>query len=302
MDRELILVTGGEGFIGHYVRQALLAKGAIVISADLKPPDQISGHCYCCDITAGKQVDELFDTHQISGVVHLASWLRAASIENPLRATQANVLGTLNILEAARKFHVRRVVYASSASIYGSKAHNRNISEEESTSPEDLYGASKKYSELLGQTYMRNYGIEFVALRIPIVIGAGSTATSSPWRSDIFESLAAGHKQQIAIPFKEDETLTLVHVEDLADAILRLVEVESLSCTCYNAPGEIWQLNVLKKEVQTLNTKLDIRFGEVVVSGFPRRMTSDRFKKDCNYLPKPIKTRLRDALRPAGVL
>src|SRR6516162_9858775 len=75
----------------------------------------------------------------------MASTLRTASEKDPKKATEANILGTLNVLEAARIFGVARVVFASSAAIYGSKAAQDDISEADSATPEDLYGAAKKY-------------------------------------------------------------------------------------------------------------------------------------------------------------
>jgi UDP-glucose 4-epimerase len=289
-----VLVTGGEGFIGRNVRAALAAKGVNVVCLDSKKHSPVSNNCYQCDITDAEQFCQVFSSEQISTVVHLASCLRTASIENPRKATQVNVLGTLNVLEAARQFGVRRVVYGSSSSIYGSTPAHQNTSEEAPTVPEDLYGASKKYAELLGEGYARHDEMEFVAIRIPVVIGAGATGTSSPWRSDIFEKLPGRHPWRITIPFRQDETLTLLHVEDLADQIVQLVEAKSLSFACYNASGEIWHLGDLKNVIRTLNTNLDVGFGDAAVTGFAPRMSAERFHREFH---KALKARLEEAAK-----
>jgi UDP-glucose 4-epimerase len=105
-----VLVTGGEGFIGRHVRASLAVNGANVICLDSKPHSGSGRYCYQGDITNPEQIARAFDAHSISAVVHLASSLRTASIENPQKATEVNVLGTLNILEGARKAGVRRRV------------------------------------------------------------------------------------------------------------------------------------------------------------------------------------------------
>jgi nucleoside-diphosphate-sugar epimerase len=185
-------------------------------------------------------------------------------------------------------------MYGSSSSVYGSPLNDHDTSEDVPPRPEDMYGASKRYAEILGEGYARNYGMEFIAIRIPVVIGPGATQTSSPWRSQIFE-LTSTQGSDIRIPFKGDQALTLVHVEDLGDEIAQLVRARSLSFTCYNAPGETWTLGDLKKEIEKLNRNLAVHFGHATVSGFAARMDSKRFESEFHYLPKPLKARLADA-------
>ena len=291
-----VVVTGCEGFIGRRVRQALSRSGLRVISVDTKPLAS-SPDCIQCDITQRDQLQKAFVGPTVSIVVHLASCLRTLSIQNPRRATEVNIVGTSNVLEAAAKAGVRRVVYASSSSIYGSTSSGQDVSEETPTAPEDLYGASKKYAELLCDAYARNHGINFAAIRIPVVIGPGATGTSSPWRSEIFEKLPGGQRWTISIPFRRDEILTLVHVEDVANEIAHLVCAESWEFSCYNAPAEIWNLKDLEKEVLSINQNLKLHFGEAVVAGFARRMISRRFREEFHFAPVPLKTRFREAAR-----
>jgi nucleoside-diphosphate-sugar epimerase len=291
-----VLITGAEGFIGRYVRSALAATGENVISVDSKVPSSSIQTSHQCDITDGERVKEIFASRPIGCVVHLASQLRTASVQNPKTATEVNILGTLNILEAAREFKVRRVVYSSSISVYGSQKADA-VNELEAAAPEDVYAAAKTYVEVLGAGYARKYGIKFVALRVPVAVGSGATGTSSPWRSEMFERTTNNQKREIKIPHPSSETLSLVHVQDLADMLAILVRAPVLSFSAYNAPCEIWRLDELKTEVELMNENLQIRFGESTFDGGPHMINADRFRKEFNYSPVSLKGRLREAHR-----
>jgi nucleoside-diphosphate-sugar epimerase len=291
------VVTGGEGFIGRHVRSALLAAGKDVISLDrIHPGPSGREQNYQCDLTNTQRLKDILAStaRPIAGIAHLASTLRTASEKDPYNATEVNILGTLNILEAARIFGVARVVFASSVSIYGSKGAQDDISEADSTAPEDMYGAAKKYVEVLGNAYSRNYGMQFVSVRIPIVVGSGPGTSTSAWRTDLLNALRERRKREILVPFAEDETLSIVHVEDLAKAFLILLNAPTVAHSTYNAPCEIWRLSDLKKEVESLNEKIHVSFGDLAISGFPRRLNCDRFKAEFNYVSK-LSERLREA-------
>lgn len=296
----LTVITGGEGYIGRHVRSRLLASGQAVVSLDRVNPRSLDGaQSYECDLTNATRLQEILASAQrpITGIAHLASTLRTASLKDPYRATEVNILGTLNVLEAARTFRVPRVVFASSVSIYGSKNAQDDISESDPTTPEDVYGAAKQYLEVLGDAYSRKYGMQLVALRIPIVVGPGPIgASSSPWRTDIVDALGENTEREILIPFPESETLSIVHVEDLAKAVSILLNAPTISCSTYNAPCEIWRLADLKKELESLNERLHIRFGDSTITGFPRKLNCDRFQAEFNLFPSLAK-RLQDAAR-----
>ena len=291
-----ILVTGGEGFIGQHLRRVLANSGKNVVSVDSRSVS--SGHgelCYECDIREGARINEILASHKVGGIIHLASLLRTASERNPIAATQVNIIGSLNILEAARAFKVQRVVYASSASVYGTRSALDKAREADLTAPEDVYGSTKKYVEMLGEAYRRTYGLEFIVLRVPIVVGPGAMDTASPWRSEIFDLAGKSTRRAISIPFHESETLSLVHVADLANQFAALIHADPPASSVYNAPCEIWTLRELKKEVEWLNGNLQVNCGDAPVTGFARVMDAGRFKTEFNYSPVALKDRLRAA-------
>lgn len=299
---DLIVVTGGEGFIGRHIRSVLLAAGKDVLSLDRRSLSHSSGELnYQCDLTDAQRLQQILASasRRISAIAHLASTLRTASEKDPKKATEVNIFGSLNVLETARIFGVARVVFASSVSIYGSKGAHDDVSEADFTAPQDIYGAAKKYIEVLGNAYSRNYGIQFVSVRIPIVVGSGPGTSTSAWRTNLLNALREGRKREILVPYAEHETLSIVHVEDLANAFSILLNAPTIAHLTYNAPCEIWRLSDLKKEVESLNEKVQVSFGDSAISGFPRRLNCDRFKAEFNYVPD-LSERLRQAAQVRG--
>lgn len=250
-----------------------------------------------CDVRDRNQVEQVFRAYSFSTVVHLAGLLSTASRKSPVDATQANILGSLNLLEAVREFHVPKLIYASSISVYGSKSvqSGNGVSEVEPAAPEDVYGAAKRYVEIVGENYRERLGIQFVALRISSALGPGALNTASPWRSEIFESLGLPYRHEVAIPYRSDEVLPLVHVEDVADMIECLVEAEQSSFSVYNTPSESWQLRDLAMYVESLDDNLQVTFGQSAATGLPKVIDGRRFMAEFEYTPLPLKERFQRA-------
>jgi len=181
-----VVVTGGAGFIGSHLCEALLAQGRDVIGLDnfdtfydprvkrrnlapslADPRFRLAEG----DILDAPFVEEVLGD-RVDVVVHLAA--RAGvrpSIENPLLYQKVNVEGTAVLLEAARKFGIRRFVFASSSSVYG---NNRKVPFHESDRvdhPISPYAATKKAAELLAHTYHHLFGMDITCLRFFTVYG-----------------------------------------------------------------------------------------------------------------------------------
>ena len=157
-----------------------------------------------------------------------------------------------------------------------------------------MYGAAKKYIEALGNAYTRNYRMQFVSVRVPIVVGSGPGTSTSAWRTELLDALGERQQREILVPFSEDETLSIVHVEDLAKAFVILLSAPTVTHAAYNAPCEMRRLSDLKKEIESLNENVHVSFGDTAISGFPRRLNCDRFKAEFEYVPQ-LSARLREA-------
>jgi len=168
------LVTGGAGFIGSHVVDALIADGHQVRVID----NLVNGHreqvSQAAEFIQGDITD--FDTLAsamagVDGVFHLAALPRVPyTVEFPLESAKVNITGTLNVLEAARRHQVKRVVLSSTSAIYGNSTKNQQSPRDpvELLSP---YSLQKHVAEQLAQQYARIYQLETVCLRYFNVFG-----------------------------------------------------------------------------------------------------------------------------------
>ena len=182
-----ILVTGGAGFIGSSLADALLARGDRVVVLDnfndyydpAIKESNVAAHLgdarYVLvrgDIEDAAAVSRVFAENAIDCVVHLAA--RAGvrpSLENPLAYVRTNVLGTANVLEAMHRHGVKKLVFASSSSVYGNCKAERFSEDLKVTKPISPYAATKSACEQLCYTFCHLYGIRTVCLRFFTVYG-----------------------------------------------------------------------------------------------------------------------------------
>jgi UDP-glucose 4-epimerase len=182
------LVIGGNGVIGHFVARRLVKQGhrPVIMSrgGDTTLIADIRDQCdnVRADMTDSKAVDELVREHRISHIVHLGAALPTVAETDPAAAVRLNVEGTANVLEAARKNGVKRVVMASTKAVYGPATGIYDaptytpLPESKLPEPQTVYGITKLSSEQLGRWYSDQHGIEFIALRFGATIGPGKIA------------------------------------------------------------------------------------------------------------------------------
>jgi nucleoside-diphosphate-sugar epimerase len=293
-----VLITGGRGFIGRAVVRELRCTGYTVVSLDQSPapttrqsgPEEIN-----LDITDDAQLRQIYASRDIAGIIHLAAILPTAAQSDPERATRVNIDGSLTLLEMARRFGVRRFIFGSSLSVYGSRAANRHVSEQDRPAPEDLYGAAKNYVEQLGDAYRNRDEVEFVSLRIGRVVGPGARSTSSAWRSQIFELLDTKSAARIELPYRGSESLLMVHVDDVARALVTLLFAPHPRYPVYNVPCEAVLVNELKREIESLNPNITLHLGKALAKGNPRLLDATRFQIEFNFRALPLHEQLRNA-------
>lgn len=182
-----ILVTGGAGFIGFHVAKALLERGDSVVIVDnfndyydpkLKHGriDQIkdSGNLEVveADISSYEDMENIFKKHKFDKICHLAAQAGVRySLENPFKYERSNNLGTLTLLELAKKFKIKDFVFASSSSVYGGNKKTPFSEKDDVSSPISIYAATKKSNELYAHVYHHLYGLNCTGLRFFTVYG-----------------------------------------------------------------------------------------------------------------------------------
>jgi nucleoside-diphosphate-sugar epimerase len=241
----MILITGACGHIGREVCRVLRDAGRSILPIDVEQ-DETAGVPEC-DLRSEGDIARLFQSYPIHTVIHLAGILPSAFQADPLMGADVNLRGSCELMRQSAG-HVKRVIFASSMSVYGSSATGRALTEDDPAAPDEPYGASKRAIELIGEALRKNSAFEFVALRIARVIGPGIKKTSSPWRSEMFN---AGPRQEpISIPFSPKAVLSLIHVQDVARAMVTLVDAAEMSSPIYNTPVELWEAIQLKKTIE----------------------------------------------------
>ncbi len=210
------------------------------------------------DLRLKNDVSRLFQSHAVQTVIHLAAILPSAFQSNPFVGADVNLSGCFELMRQAVNARIKRFIFASSMSVYGSSFGASPLTEDDPAAPDEPYGASKRVVELVGQTLASGHAFEFVSLRIARVIGPGIKKTAFPWRSRIFE--AHPPDDSVQIPFAPEAMLSLVHVEDVARMLVVLAETTGIRSSIYNAPAELWQARDLKRLIEE-GTDIRVQLG-----------------------------------------
>lgn len=189
IENEVFLVTGGAGFIGSNVVSELLksnpkkvivydnfARGKLENLGDLIHDSRVEINPFGGDI---RELDVLNKTLEgVDGVFHLAAMWLLHCKDFPRTAFDVNILGTLNVLEACVNQDVKRLVYSSSASVYGD-AVSVPMTEEHPFMNRNFYGATKIASEAMARAFYDRYGLSYVGLRYMNVYGPNQDQTAA---------------------------------------------------------------------------------------------------------------------------
>ena len=182
-----ILVTGCAGFIGYHLCKKLLTKGFVITGIDNLDPyydpklklarlKQLNLHknlnYYQMNIQDRQGVNEIFNSHKISHVIHLAAQPGVRySIENPQSYIDSNIIGFYNILESCKTGNIQHLTYTSSSAVYGLNSKMPFSTFDRTDHPISLYAATKKSNEVIAHSYSYLYKIPTTGLRLFTVYG-----------------------------------------------------------------------------------------------------------------------------------
>lgn len=233
---ETILVTGSAGFIGFHLSRQLLEKGYAVAGVDnlnpyydvnlkrsrldlLKPCASFT--FYPIDLQDMDALKEIFRQHPITRICNLAAQAGVRhSLKDPFSYQKSNLEGFLNILELAREYRVRNLVYASSSSVYGKNRKSPYSVEDRVDRPISLYAATKKANELMAHAYSHLYNIPCTGLRYFTVYG--------PWgRPDMALFLftdAILNNRPIKVYNYGNMRRDFTYIDDIIEGTIRAIE------------------------------------------------------------------------------
>jgi nucleoside-diphosphate-sugar epimerase len=287
-----VLITGANGFIGSHVTRLLESLGHNVIPIDVVPrsPDlsllSIHATSHVMNVTDAVAFRELCNREKPTHIFHAA---------HPPRDESPTVINycyhaMTNILEAANDLKINRVVYSSSASIYGQlkKPEGGLVKEDDAVTiyPTYFYRASKTVSEWMGDFYKEKHGVNFVALRYSSVYGPGL------YRSIPLE-LKKGILGQACKPFLTRPLDDLIYVDDVAAAVSRALFANKPLSRAYNIGLDRAYTNedltqAIKKALPDLNFEIGQHPNAAEVA--PHRLRSpldiSLAKKELDWSPK----------------
>ncbi len=238
---EINLVTGGGGFIGSHLVEALLQAGRRVrvfddFSTGLRT--NLAHLDPAPEIVEGSLTDPAAVAQVVAGVrvvYHLGALASVArSVENPIATHAACATGTLNLLDAARKAGVRRVVYAASSSAYGGASGEGGQTEDQPVAAKSPYAAAKLAGELYLQAFAHTYGLETVRLRFFNIFGPRQRS-DSPYSGVIALFIASMSEGRIpTIHGDGSQSRDFTYVANAVQAMMKAAEAPDVSGNVYN--------------------------------------------------------------------
>jgi nucleoside-diphosphate-sugar epimerase len=234
------LVTGGNGFVGKIVTRILAEKGNRVIAFDIQQqkktdnPENNRIEYVSGDITDLYHVVNTCNEYDVDTIIHTAALLDSI---DPPRTVKINCDGTINILEAARKKGMRRVVLTSSVAVFGppDRYGDEPVPNDGPLYPTTIYAASKAFCEASAQYYRKAFSLDVLVVRFPHVYGLGRTAGMGTAIDDeLFVKPALG--QPAKVPFGE-AIHNWLYVEDAARSLVLASEAEKTKGYVFTAGG-----------------------------------------------------------------
>jgi Nucleoside-diphosphate-sugar epimerases len=304
------LVTGGTGFIGWRVVRNLLERKIPVIVGELRVDESVlkklPGAMFVpLDVSSPSSVQSVFKSHpDITHVIHLA-YLMSAEVEaNPHLGASVNVLGMINLFEAAARQKLARLVFTSSETVYGATQEiygDRDVIEEDFCGPTNhffTYGVMKTLNEFMAQKYVAKHNISIACTRPPVVFGHGRKRGSVLWAED-FATLPALEKP-VTLPFPAHTRDCWIYVDDCAEQLVRLALKPQLAHFAYNNGGESVTATQLADLVRHWLPEAQIGFDESKpTTPLIDRMSGLRLEQEIDFKPRSLSDGIRAHINEA---
>jgi len=306
-----VLLTGGYGCIGSWIVRQLLSRGNQAYIYDLKEdlrrlrlvisPEQIKQVTFVQgDVTDLEHLKRSLLQHGITHVVHLAGLQVPVCRVNPILGAKVNVLGTLAVFEAVRELRqqVQRLVYASSAAVFGPPEHypaGQPLSDDVPLTPTTHYGYFKCCNEGNARIYFQDHALSSIGLRPWTVYGVGRDfgMTSEPTKA--IKSLALKRSYHITYGGWQDLQL----VEDVARIFLRCLEAPYQGAKSYNLRGHVVDLATFHRALCAVEPEAArlVTYGERQI-GIAYNLDDAALQRDLGPLPlTPLEDGLRQTLQ-----
>ena len=306
---ETYFITGARGCIGSWIVKALTERGDAAVVFDrsddsrrlsaIMDPEQLAKVRFITgDITDGVSVRSALDESGADRVIHLAGLQVPTCRVDPVAGALVNVIGTLNVFEAAKTISIKRVVYASSAAVYGMNDDDIALDETAQCSPTTHYGVFKRANEGNARVYFLDHGIDSVGLRPLTVYGVNRDTglTSDPTKA--MKSAVLGRPFHIRFGGATD----FQYVADTAAAFIACADDAPEGAHVFNLHGETVTVERIANFINSQSN------GDLVTFGGPpipiaAAMDDSAIRRVVNGLPStPLEIGVHETMNRFGVL
>jgi nucleoside-diphosphate-sugar epimerase len=227
-----ILIVGAVGQIGSELTMALrniYGNDNVIASTRKSPPSDVvkdSGPFEFFDVVDGKKLAEISKKYDVNIIVNMAAILSAVGESNPMLAWDINMNGLINVLEVAREMKMKQVLVPSSIAVFGPGTPLECAPQETVLKPTTMYGVTKVAGELVGDYYVRKYGLDVRGLRYPGIIsyetlpGGGTT----DYAVGIYFDAVKHGKYECFV--REDTRLPMMYMPDCLKSTIDLMQAE----------------------------------------------------------------------------
>jgi len=259
LTNQTFLITGAHGFIGAWIIKRLFAAGAAVVIFDQSPDAQrlrlimneeeiATARVVMGDITEAGALSPIIDHFGVTNIIHLAGLQVPTCKANPRLGAMVNVVGTINVFEAARLAgeQIRNITYASSAAVFGVVAEERAVTERDEPQATSHYGIFKRCNEGNARVYHLDHGVNSIGLRPLTVYGVGRDfgLTSDPTKA--MKAAVVGRPFHIRFGGRTD----FQYVRDTADVFIRAATSNLSGAHVFNLHGETISIADVVAEIE----------------------------------------------------
>ena len=267
------LVTGGRGFIGSHIVRRLIHEGHRVVcyahntdttsmNEIMSPEEIVQVKIVCGQINDMQLIMQTIIDEHIEVIIHEAAVLGAVGEVLPRRAVEVNILGTMTIFEAARLTGIKRVVWASSQSIFGMPEYYEKligpglIPNDAPLNPSLVYGGTKMFCEFIANWYYEKYGLETIGLRYTMVFGLGRQRGAGQYATELINNPALGIPGVVE---NGDTAPCWIYVEDAARATVMASQCSNTKSRVFTLGLDIVPIKDIRDYILTLLPDADIR-------------------------------------------
>ena len=313
------LVTGATGFIGKRVVCQLLKKNINVVATDVilenesnKLLNKINSlglnpnllMIKELDISKQNNINQIFSQEEITHVISCGYQMSNMIDNNPVRGAEINIVGMTNLFEAAAKNKIKRLVFPSSESVYGTSQKiygNRPVKEDDYCGLQHhhfTYAMMKLLNEFMAQKYVMTHGISIACTRPSVVFGYGRKRSSLMWAENFATLPALG--KPVHLPFPEDNKDNWIYVEDCAEQMIQLCLKDKINHFVYNTGSETISGKELAGIIKQIIPDAKISFdNNAAYTPFIDDQDDTRIREELSFKPRTLKQGILEHMNEA---